>query len=211
MFDNHHFYLYKKNSTILLFFDLFSFVLITDCEISISIQMLSFSFFLSIIVSDGKIISSYRAQIFKYFRQCKARIYDGGSNRRRSKWKIIQPCDRYVPLSRYRQSADSKIVVVPRIIPDREYSLGFPWDTNPEPLFRSSLFLVPASFFRSLVLHSIFLSPFSFDRTGSWSLFSLPVPPMHSTFHGRMILLHQSTGDSSESTIWNVIILARSY
>jgi len=83
--------------------------------------MLSVSFFLS----DGKIISSYRAQIFKYSRQCKARIYDGGSNRRRSKWKIIQPCDRYVPLSRYRQSADSKIVVVPRIIPDPSIALVF--------------------------------------------------------------------------------------
>ena len=55
----------------------------------------------------------------------KARIYDGGSNRRRSKRKIIQPCDRYVPLSRYRQSADSKIVVVLRIIQDPGIALVF--------------------------------------------------------------------------------------
>lgn len=116
-----------------------------------------------IIVSDGKIISSHRARIFKYSRQCKARIYDGGSNRRRSKWKIIQPCDRYVPLSRYRQSADSKIVVVPRIIQDPGIALVFLRIPN-----RYSVRLLlscPPPFFRSLVLHGIFLFPSSFDRT----------------------------------------------
>jgi len=124
-------------------------------------------------------------------------IYDSGSNRCRSKWKIIQPCDRYVPLSRYRQSADSKIVVVPRIIQDPAIAVFLGILSYSVCLFSS---YPPPFFTHSLSVASSYLFPRSIEQAIArvYSLFSLLAPSIHPIFHRRK-------DDSPLSADWKLI------